>query len=911
MTKTVSKNAAAKTRAKKPAKSKVSKAPAKSRTAIVVLGMHRSGTSALAGLLNVLGCDAPLTPMAPTPDNEKGYFESAPIYGFHEKLLNSAASAWDDWLELNPSWFKSARKDEYHDSAVALLGQEFGASRLFVLKDPRQCRLVPFWEDVMKSAQVAPRYVLTHRNPQEVAASLAKRDGMDAGIGMLIWLRHVLQAEVDTRGKTRCFVSYQQVLSDWRAVARKVEKQLDVPLPRAAEGAAPEVEDHLDPNLRHQNIDTLHRPAVQAMSDWVRDVHEIIERWVVSGEDKADYKTLDAILAAFNATGSTFGSIVYAARQIAEASVEDREKVKTLQAERDRIDADLTSTTADRDDAIAKRDAGAEAAQELCHQLNALKKEGEDQAAALSEAQQQAASAKTELETFRRVNSSLRASMDATVTGREVILTDLAKARKERSELVDRVSTLTSEHEAARAKFLSDLNAGKEEKIALSQKLSTVISQRDLARQKHEADVAAADKQQAVLRENLSAVTAERDAVQKKYVVELAAAKDQHAALNKSLSDVTAERDAARVRHAAELAAAKDQHAALTQNLATLTAAQEAATVQYAADMAAAQEQHAELSARLSEVMAERDTLREKNAADLAAAVQERAALNVELGALRAELDAAQAKQAVALAQAKDQRAALDRQISDTIAQRDAAQQAVADLTEQGQALRDEVSSFAAEREGLSADLSSAAKDRDRLQVDLADVVKLRDDLQQNLNDAQAENITLRQSVSESEARLEALEGTLAGLKDDLAQAQSALKQRTHEAEQTHKELAALKDKQTERDRRYVELKATLSQRDAAVQEQENQIKALTLQISEKEDRTQAVEATLKTQYRELADLTRILRESEAQVKGAYVERDAQENRALFAEAAVTSYSHSTSWRITSPLRWLAEKLRN
>lgn len=161
------------------------KKPAAKRDAVVVLGMHRSGTSALAGVLNLLGCDAPANQMKPTVDNEKGYFESTSVLTLHNDLLSSAGSSWDDWLPINPGWFKSNRVEEFHDRALELVKGEFGDSRLFVLKDPRICRLVPFWEDVLKESGAAPRYVLTHRNPLEVAASLAKRDGMNTGTGML------------------------------------------------------------------------------------------------------------------------------------------------------------------------------------------------------------------------------------------------------------------------------------------------------------------------------------------------------------------------------------------------------------------------------------------------------------------------------------------------------------------------------------------------------------------------------------------------------------------------------------------------------------------------------------------------------------------------------------------------------
>ena len=182
------------------------------RLAVVVLGMHRSGTSALAGVLNILGCDEPATLMVPNNSNEKGYFESDKLYQLHKMLLTSAATTWDDWLPIQSDWFNSLRAEEFREKAVKTMREEFGDSRLFVIKDPRICRFVPFLEHVLSDLSVQPRYIHTHRNPLEVEASLCERDLMPSGLGLLIWLRHILDAEFNTRGRIRCFTSYKKLI---------------------------------------------------------------------------------------------------------------------------------------------------------------------------------------------------------------------------------------------------------------------------------------------------------------------------------------------------------------------------------------------------------------------------------------------------------------------------------------------------------------------------------------------------------------------------------------------------------------------------------------------------------------------------------------------------------------------------
>src|SRR6266496_1756616 len=115
------------------------------RQALLVLGMHRSGTSALAGLLIRLGAQGPKTLMPPNEHNPRGFWESDALYQFHERLLHSAGSGWDSWTRFSPAWSDGAVPGLIASEFRGLLEQEFGSAPLFVIKDPRICRFVPFW----------------------------------------------------------------------------------------------------------------------------------------------------------------------------------------------------------------------------------------------------------------------------------------------------------------------------------------------------------------------------------------------------------------------------------------------------------------------------------------------------------------------------------------------------------------------------------------------------------------------------------------------------------------------------------------------------------------------------------------------------------------------------------------------
>jgi len=311
------------------------------RTGLVVLGMHRSGTSALAGTLNILGGDLPKTLMPATVDNEKGYFESKKIYQLQKAILHSAGSDWADCLSISPNWFASSKAREFHDQAVAAIEADFGVSRMLVLKDPRICRFVPFWSGVLEELGVDPRFVLTHRNPLEVAASIEKRDGINRHLSLLLWLRHVLDAEIQTRGQPRSFTSYSELMQNWGHIAKKIQSDLQVSLSRFSLNVADEVDAFLSSNLRHfveKPDSVIDNPMV---ASWVGDTYAILERWVASGEDKADYSALDMIRQEFDRASPAFARALHATQERLDLLRAERQSLQEAVVVHETVQADL------------------------------------------------------------------------------------------------------------------------------------------------------------------------------------------------------------------------------------------------------------------------------------------------------------------------------------------------------------------------------------------------------------------------------------------------------------------------------------------------------------------------------------------------------------------------------------------
>ena len=212
------------------------------RDAVLVLGMHRSGTSALTRVLALHGLALPNRLMDPKPENPRGFWEAPEIAAFNDCLLAGLGRGWDDprAMPADPAAPNSI------EEASALLGRTLPPGGGFVLKDPRLCRLLPVWLPALKAHGATPRIVLAVRNPLEVAASLATRDAIAFPVAMALWLAHVLDAERGTRGLPRIVVHYDDLLRDWRGAIAPVRRAFALGPPQESD-----IEDFLTASLRH------------------------------------------------------------------------------------------------------------------------------------------------------------------------------------------------------------------------------------------------------------------------------------------------------------------------------------------------------------------------------------------------------------------------------------------------------------------------------------------------------------------------------------------------------------------------------------------------------------------------------------------------------------------------------------
>lgn len=330
----------------------------------LVLGMHRSGTSAVAGMIAKLGITPPATLLPPADDNIKGFWESAKVVALNDEILASAGSHWNDWREFNPRWMETAAAAGFRAHAADLILAEYPDASAFVLKDPRICRFPAFWLDVLADLGIRPRVLIPVRSPLEVARSLQARDGQGVGRSILVWLRHVLDAEHGTRDISRAIVNWPNLLRDWRIEARRMEERLGTTWPRWSDQAAVDVDDFLSADLHHQKVPDEQLQLHPAIHAWVSHAYEALLALAADPQSNWARATLDDIRLRLGEAGALMGepfaALEHNEKRLTEALNDLGKRHDALAGEQARAVADLTRARQELQEATGERDSLAE-----------------------------------------------------------------------------------------------------------------------------------------------------------------------------------------------------------------------------------------------------------------------------------------------------------------------------------------------------------------------------------------------------------------------------------------------------------------------------------------------------------------------------------------------------------------------
>lgn len=311
--------------------------------ALLVLGMHRSGTSALTRVLNLLGAALPrnLIP-AVKESNELGHWESIDLMAIHDEMLASVGSSWHDVTAFPDAWAHSAAAEPFRNRILEVLTRDHSGDSMFVIKDPRVCRFVPFWLDLVDRFGATPHPIVPVRNPLEVARSLERRDGFPIVKGAMLWLRHILDAEHATRERPRSIVTYDALLDDWAAAVETIRRDLGLDWPSAPHQAAPEIEAFLSTSHRHHRCDRETLRTHPQIPGWVSQAYEALIALGRRDDDQAARDRLDAIRAELCIAEHAFGPLLADLQRHQERS-EDR--LRAAEHQNAALQADLAAAS--------------------------------------------------------------------------------------------------------------------------------------------------------------------------------------------------------------------------------------------------------------------------------------------------------------------------------------------------------------------------------------------------------------------------------------------------------------------------------------------------------------------------------------------------------------------------------------
>ncbi len=231
------------------------------KKAVFVLGMHRSGTSLLTKILTIMGATPPAGLLMPAADNPLGYWEAQSVIDLNKQLLRSTGNTWKTYRPIPDDWFKAPEREDNLDAAVRIIEEEFGGADFIVLKCPRICRLMPFWESAMKMAEYEVTTVMILRDPEEVFRSLAARSilpqAKHASItnpqhAALLWLRYVLDAERHSRNIPRIVINYADLLNYKSNALNVFDDKHEIGLNRLTEEQKNNIDSLFVPELRRQ-----------------------------------------------------------------------------------------------------------------------------------------------------------------------------------------------------------------------------------------------------------------------------------------------------------------------------------------------------------------------------------------------------------------------------------------------------------------------------------------------------------------------------------------------------------------------------------------------------------------------------------------------------------------------------------
>ncbi len=238
------------------------------KSVYVVLGMSRTGTSAIARSLQAMGITLGSKLIAADSRNPKGFYEDKDVlYKINRGISRVIGNQWlrVDSLETR-RLLESPRLQQFKSAAIQLVHDRLTSAMDWGFKDPRTDMLLPFWRVVLAEAGVDERYIIAVRNPLATAYSTQKFIGIDISAGLLLWLQHMIAVVDGTKGRKRTIIAYETLMQSPQKQVERLHKHLSVPHPLDESTLLQYTQEFLDVNLNHHvytKEECAHHPAMR------------------------------------------------------------------------------------------------------------------------------------------------------------------------------------------------------------------------------------------------------------------------------------------------------------------------------------------------------------------------------------------------------------------------------------------------------------------------------------------------------------------------------------------------------------------------------------------------------------------------------------------------------------------------
>lgn len=216
---------------------------AQQKYALFVVGVPRSGTSCVAGILKIMGVDFGSNFVEPNQFNVKGYFEDKEFDVFSKEIAKNLG--FDPFPGSIINWGHEPKKESYQAQVKKFIAEHTKGS--FGVKAPLISSFLPLFLEPAQELGFKPKVIVVIRNPDETVKSWHERWGNVYPI-IATYYFNILK---DTRNYDTLVISFDDAVHSTQAVVNEINRF--IPGLKNYDQIKAELAAFVDKELKHHN----------------------------------------------------------------------------------------------------------------------------------------------------------------------------------------------------------------------------------------------------------------------------------------------------------------------------------------------------------------------------------------------------------------------------------------------------------------------------------------------------------------------------------------------------------------------------------------------------------------------------------------------------------------------------------